>query len=130
MAKTTRGMVDYLNLYPPPRNGKPVNDHFGQMQLRNRKINDLKVERHLDLHGSYVDEALKELDYFITKAARDGCKKVCVIHGKGLHSPQNQSKLKESVQNFLNRHPLVRKVEQAPHNMGGAGASCAVLRHH
>jgi DNA-nicking Smr family endonuclease len=121
-------MHHFLKNYPPPRNGKKAADESLTLQARNIKINGLATERVLDLHGSYIDEALVELDIFILRAVHDGCRKILIIHGKGLHSPNSRGVLKDAVKKALEANIYVRKTGQASPQEGGGGATWAVLK--
>lgn len=86
------------------------------------------IEDRLDLHGMLVDEALAELRAFLGHSQREGLAKVLVIHGKGLHSENQKSVLKEAVQQALARDRNVASWGEARRREGGQGASWVWLR--
>ena len=86
---------------------------------------DVPVDRRLDLHGLTAARAESRLAQFIETAARDGCRCVLVITGKGAGI------LRGHVPDWLKRQPLSPHVlalaEARPHD-GGSGALYVLLR--
>ena len=86
---------------------------------------DVPVDRQLDLHGLTAARAESRLAQFIETAARDGCRCVLVITGKGAGI------LRGHVPDWLKRLPLSRHIlalaEARPHD-GGSGALYVLLR--
>jgi DNA-nicking Smr family endonuclease len=86
---------------------------------------DVPVDRRLDLHGLTAARAESRLAQFIETAARDGCRCVLVITGKGAGI------LRGHVPNWLKCHPLSPHIlalaEARPHD-GGSGALYVLLR--
>ena len=86
---------------------------------------DVPVDRRLDLHGLTAARAECRLAQFIETAARDGCRCVLVITGKGAGI------LRGHVPDWLKRQPLSPHVlalaEARPHD-GGSGALYVLLR--
>ena len=86
---------------------------------------DVPVDRRLDLHGLTAARAKSRLEQFIETAARDGCRCVLVITGKGAGI------LRGHVPNWLKRQPLspyiLALAEARPHH-GGSGALYVLLR--
>jgi DNA-nicking Smr family endonuclease len=86
---------------------------------------DVPVDRRLDLHGLTAARAESRLAQFIEMAARDGCRCVLVITGKGAGILQGH------VPNWLKRQPLSPHVlalaEARPYD-GGSGALYVLLR--
>ncbi len=75
----------------------------------------------LDLHGQRSDEAVENLDKFLSDALIAGFDEVLVYHGIGT------GKLAYAVKEFLRTHPSVRGFEDAPANQGGFGAKIIKL---
>ncbi len=73
-------------------------------------LKKMKPQAELDLHGCTATEATTLIMHFLHTSARDGLKKVQIIHGKGIHSENREPVLQEVVR---------RCIEQSPH----AGAS-------
>ena len=86
---------------------------------------DVPIDRRLDLHGLTAARAESRLAQFIEVAARDGCRCVLVITGKGAGI------LRGHVPNWLKRQPLspyiLALAEARPHD-GGSGALYVLLR--
>ena len=86
---------------------------------------DVPIDRRLDLHGLTAARAESRLAQFIERAARDGCRCVLVITGKGAGI------LRGHVPDWLKRQPLSPHIlalaEARPHD-GGSGALYVLLR--
>jgi len=87
-----------------------------------------RVEDELDLHGMVSEEALEALRYFLREGRLEGYRKVLVIHGKGLHSENRKSVLKEAVQQVLLKDRNVAAWGEAGRKEGGRGASWIWLK--
>ncbi|MFA7070835.1 MAG: Smr/MutS family protein, partial [Sulfurimonas sp.] len=75
----------------------------------------------LDLHGLRADEAMENLDKFLSDALINGWDEVLVYHGIG------SGKLAFAVKEFLKTHPKVKSFSDAPPHMGGFGAKVVEL---
>ncbi len=75
----------------------------------------------LDLHGQRVEEALENLDKFISDALLANFDEVLVYHGIGT------GKLAFSVKKFLQTHPSVKSFSDAHPSSGGFGAKVVKL---
>lgn len=75
----------------------------------------------LDLHGVRADEAMDKLDDFLSNAAMNDLSEVTIYHGMG------SGRLAYLVKEFLDIHPCILEYRDAPVNMGGYGATIAVL---
>jgi DNA mismatch repair protein MutS2 len=71
----------------------------------------------LDLHGYRVEEALEELDKFISDALLAGFEEILVYHGIGT------GRLAAAVREYLKTHKGVAYIKDAPMSMGGYGAT-------
>ena len=89
-----------------------------------------KIEAKLDLHGLVQYEATARLDEFCEQCANKTIRTVIVITGKGIHSPQGKSILKEHVIHWLNskrgRH-FVEFYRSGSRQEGGKGAMVLYL---
>jgi DNA-nicking Smr family endonuclease len=86
---------------------------------------DVPVDRRLDLHGLTAARAESRLAQFIEAAARDGCRCVLVITGKGAGI------LRGHVPDWLKRQPLsphILALAEARPSDGGKGALYVLLR--
>jgi DNA-nicking Smr family endonuclease len=99
--------------------------------LRKLRRGDFSVQAHLDLHGLLSENAHQELDRFLTDSRRRGHRCVLVIHGRGLHSKDQEPVLKARMGPWLSRGKLSRIVlafATARPADGGAGALYVLLR--
>jgi DNA-nicking Smr family endonuclease len=85
----------------------------------------LDVEAELDLHGMTTKEADREVLRFIQSEQRRGRRWVCIVVGKGLHSPGGKGTLRDHVVQSLSQRAPARFVlafRTAPRRLGGTGA--------
>ncbi|WP_458700986.1 endonuclease MutS2 [Sulfurospirillum sp. 1307] len=75
----------------------------------------------LDLHGQRAEEAIENLDKFISDALIQGYESLRIYHGIGT------GKLAYAVREFLKTHPSVASFRDAPPNQGGFGATIVEL---
>ncbi len=75
----------------------------------------------LDLHGQRSDEAIENLDKFLSDALIAGFDEVLVYHGIGT------GKLAYAVKEFLKKYPKIKSFSDAPANQGGFGAKIIKL---
>ena len=75
----------------------------------------------LDLHGQRADEAIENLDKFISDALIAGFDEIMVYHGIGT------GKLAHAVKQFLDKHPKVKRYTDAHPSQGGFGAKVIQL---
>ena len=75
----------------------------------------------LDLHGQRGEEAVENLDKFISDALIQGYEELRIYHGIGT------GKLAYAVRKFLETHPSVESFCDAPPNQGGFGATIVKL---
>ena len=75
----------------------------------------------LDLHGQRAEEALENLDKFLSDALIAGFEEVLVYHGIGT------GKLAFAVKEYLKKHPRVKGFEDAHPSSGGFGAKVVKL---
>jgi DNA mismatch repair protein MutS2 len=80
-----------------------------------------KASLRLDLHGKRREEALEELDIFLSNALLQGWDEVFITHGIG------GGVLAKAVNQFLREYPRVEWFGDAPPNMGGQGAKIVKL---
>jgi DNA-nicking Smr family endonuclease len=93
-----------------------------------RRLESLKPQATLDLHGMTAEESESAIRSFIDASAREGLEKVLVIHGKGLHSEGGRSVLKGVARKALESHPLAGRIGEASSKEGGSGALWVAIR--
>ena len=87
-----------------------------------------KINARLDLHGLTRDEALQELEEFLSTCNKRGFRYVQIIHGKGLNSENREPILKTMVWSRLTQHNYVLAFCQAGPSDGGSGAVLVLLK--
>lgn len=95
--------------------------------VESRRLDSLRYQAVLDLHGMTSEEAKTALRGFIDTSARAGLEKVLVIHGKGLHS-EGAPVLKKATRDVLESHPLAGRFGEAAKEEGGSGAVWVIIR--
>lgn len=88
-----------------------------KVDIEKPKTGDIKI----DLHGQRADEAIENLDRFISDCLINGFQEVLVYHGIGT------GKLSYAVKKFLDAHPRVSSYSDAMPNQGGFGAKVVKL---
>ena len=91
----------------------------GQLRLRTQ-AGGLPSE--INLIGRASDDVDTEIHRFVEDALAAGQKFIRVVHGHGT------GRLKAAVRAALQGHPGIARVEDAPQNQGGAGATLITLR--
>jgi len=97
------------------------------MKMRRIKQNkyEQRVDAQLDLHG-YTQAQAKDLLYeFLSEATENGYRRVLIVTGKGLHSPDGVGVIKELTENILCR--AGHRYAEAKLNEGGSGALMVTL---
>jgi DNA-nicking Smr family endonuclease len=93
--------------------------------LRALMRRDAVPQATLDLHGLSGAEAELEVVRFVRHEQRRGSRRVCIVHGKGLHSPSGLGILCERVVHVLSEGgaaPVVLAFATASSDHGGSGA--------
>lgn len=106
---------------------------FSQSGLQRKQRSQLKrgkihIEATLDLHQHTRDEAISETEAFLKRCQNKGFRCVCIIHGKGNYSSNNQPIIKNLLNNYLRHHPLVLAFHSAKNKQGGTGAMIVLLK--
>ncbi len=95
------------------------------------RAGEFSVQAELDLHGHTREEARGEVDRFIQAARVAGHRCVLIVTGRGLHSENEKSVLKEGLAEWLTSGRAGRQVlafSDARPKHGGAGAVYVLLR--
>ena len=106
-------------------------DPVGRLYLEGLRNGRFAIQAHLDLHGVKPERARDAVDTFIEASVRAGHSCVRIVHGRGLHSPEKHSRLKENVQRWLRTRRLGRYIiayTSARLVDGGGGAVYVLLR--
>lgn len=76
----------------------------------------------INVIGHNVDDATREVEKFVDRAFLAGMPKVRIVHGSGMGI------LRKALRQYLQKHPHVESVAEAPQNEGGGGATVVELR--
>lgn len=87
-----------------------------------------RVQRQIDLHGLFFDEACGALNGFVEQSHQMGVRCVRVVHGKGLNSANHVPVLKNWVPVWLVQKPQVLAFTHARPAEGGTGALLVLLK--
>jgi DNA mismatch repair protein MutS2 len=80
------------------------------------------IQSEMNLIGRASDDVATDIHRFVEESIASGRKFIRVVHGHGT------GRLKAGVREALRGHPGIAKVEDAPQNQGGAGATLITLR--
>jgi DNA mismatch repair protein MutS2 len=83
---------------------------------------EANISPEIMLRMQRVDEALANLDQYLSEAYAAGLQQVRVIHGKGTGT------LRKAVREYLNTHPLVASYRGADATEGGDGVTIVTLK--
>ncbi len=89
------------------------------------------IQDYLDLHGLGRDEALAQVERFLTACVTRGLRHVLIVHGRGSGSPGGVPVLKQALTRALGHKRLRRRVLAfctAQPGDGGEGAMYVLLR--
>lgn len=93
------------------------------------ELRRMKVQDELDLHSYLLEEAVKETQNFLSQSAKRGLKKVRIVTGKGLHSPNGEAVIRPAVITVIKASSLVREYDLNPKpEDGGSGAITLILK--
>jgi DNA-nicking Smr family endonuclease len=96
--------------------------------LRKLKRGGWVIQAELDLHGLRSDEARLALAEFLAACARNDCRCVRIVHGKGLRSKNREPVLKHKLRHWLVQREDVLAFCQARPADGGSGAAIVLLK--
>lgn len=124
-------MESMLDLFPPDDGiaKEEVDDRPVPGRIKRRNYRRMKPQVVLDLHGFNVVSAKVELEDFIKRCKRKKIEKVLIIHGKGLHSDNNESVLRTTVKNYLMGNSDIGEIGHPSEKEGGCGATWAIIKY-
>lgn len=88
---------------------------------KNNEYIKFDLQRSIDIRGKRVDEALKEIDNFLSNAITSNIQSIIIIHGKGTGA------LREAIHNYLKFNQHVKSFRIGELVEGGAGVTIAEL---
>ncbi|PCI43041.1 MAG: hypothetical protein COB41_08085 [Proteobacteria bacterium] len=95
--------------------------------LKKLSNGQIPIDYSIDLHGMTRDKSIAVLEETIQSSLQASERVLCIIHGRGLHSPDGRPVLKHSVYQWLKDSSMsahILAVTPAPNTAGG---SCLVL---
>jgi len=73
--------------------------------IKNLKKGKFDYQDSIDLHGLRLHEAELEFYDFLDSSVEQGYRKLLVVTGKGLGSPEGNQTIKQSLTNWVNKTP-------------------------
>lgn len=93
------------------------------------ELRKMKVQDELDLHNVVLDDALKETKRFIESSSKKGLRKIRIVTGKGLHSPNGEAVIRPAVIGAVKASSFVKEYDLNPKpEDGGSGAIVLILK--
>lgn len=117
----------WLERYGVPEPGLADRDDPPEPRLSRSEIDAMPVDASLDLHGMNAREAEAALASFFYAAESGGCRKVMIVHGKGLHSA-SEPVLERVVKRWLEKRASAGRSGHADATNGGKGATWVLLK--
>ena len=93
-----------------------------------KELERMKIDDKIDLHGQTQDEANILLERFVTDCENRGCKKILIVHGKGIHSRGADPVLNVLVKNFIEHDKRLGTSGHPDLSGGGTGATWVILK--
>jgi len=122
-----RAQSEWLERHGVPEPGSLDKDVPPEPRLSRRDIDEMPIDASLDLHGMTSLEAEAALSSFFASAERSGCRKVMIVHGKGLHSA-SEPVLERVMKRWLEKRASAGKTGHADATNGGKGATWVLLK--
>lgn len=82
----------------------------------------IPIEDSIDLHAFAPKEVVSVVEEYLEEAAKQGLRKVRIIHGRGTGTQRRM------IRHALSRHPRVEAFGDAPPETGGWGATFVLIR--
>lgn len=95
--------------------------------MRRLRRGHYRCQAYLDLHGSFVDTARKQVARFLYESCNSGHRCVRIVHGKGLRSGNRGPVLRDKVAGWLRQRDEVLAYCSAAPKDGGTGAVYVLL---
>lgn len=104
-------------------------DGITALQLQHMREIRVPLAREIDLHGYYVDDALRLLADFLNERRNRRPEYWLIVHGKGKNSPHYDiAPLKTAILDSLHSHPAVGALVSATDSRGESGAAVVRIR--
>jgi DNA-nicking Smr family endonuclease len=84
----------------------------------------------LDLHGVAASVVAEKIGHFLQDARYQGWQTLLIVTGRGLHSPDGQTAVRDAAEKYLRQHAGEQVAEwgRAPRQYGGEGALAVFLK--
>jgi DNA-nicking Smr family endonuclease len=122
-----RIQAEWLETHGVPESRGQGEEDAAPRRLTRKEIDSMSIDATVDLHGMTTVEAEIALESFFSRAVRADCRKVLIVHGKGLHS-KNEPILANYVRNWLERQASAGRSGKADQADGGGGATWVLMK--
>lgn len=100
-----------------------------QYEITITQLRNMKVQDELDLHNLLLEDAIVQTKAFLDSSWHKGFRKVRIITGKGLHSPNGESVIRPAIIGLVKNDSHVREADYSPKaSDGGSGAIIVILK--
>ena len=123
----SRLQSEWLERHGVPKWAGSGFDDQPERRLSRKEIEAMPIDASLDLHGMTTREAAVALADFFKTAESMGCRKVLLVHGKGLHSAA-EPVLEGFVKRWLETRASAGRSGHADAANGGKGATWVLLK--
>lgn len=123
----SRLQSEWLDRHGVPEGADAGFDDQPEPRLSRKEIEAMPIDASLDLHGMTTREAAVALAEFWRTAESMGCRKVLLVHGKGLHSSA-EPVLEGFVKHWLETRASAGRSGHADAANGGKGATWVLLK--
>ncbi len=113
------GVVDKDSLIKDYEISKAVHSHTA--------AKNIPIDATIDLHHFTQDDAWNHLDSFVRSSKQKGCKKLLIIHGKGIHSDDNPV-LGRMVRMYIEQSSMLGASGHPKAVLGGSGATWVMIK--
>lgn len=121
---------NHRSSYPATPHQDTLNiDELSPMQIQHMREMRVPLAREIDLHGYYVDDAIRLLNDHLNERRNRRAEYWLLIHGKGKNSPHyDKAPLKIAVYDTLRQHHAVGAFAAVKDRDGESGAVVIRLR--
>ena len=91
-------------------------------------VSKLPIDATLDLHGLTREQAWCRMESFVLDCTRAGFKKIMFIHGKGIHTHDQDPVLQGTLKLFIEKNKTLGASGHPDKNLGGTGATWVLIK--
>lgn len=96
--------------------------------LKSMRRRNWVIQAQLDLHGMHIEQAEKATLQFLNQSQEHGLQRLCIIHGKGLNSPNQEPILKKHICRLLTYQANVLAFTHPSSAQGGEGVLLILMK--